>query len=221
MTSKSTRKTKLFITIKNLAVFQLIIILFSCNQNPSKNEPNPDVYSNLLQENVKSIPEYSLEDSETVYKNLKFGDSKEKYDKVIADYFQYISDSKFRFTPAFNDDNQLYSLDISGAYRSANYLDTEIKDEVYLLYNVIKEKYGEPYNKKEFPNIIDLNSGYVKWIFMWVMNDKLITIGVGKSNYQSTFYSNMHIWNKKMLAESNTQRNKKKQSEIKRDSENF
>ncbi len=85
----------------------------------------------------------------------------------------------------FND--RLFRVDMESWTRNANYYDTEIKETVDELKNLIQEKYGEPTVNNGFPDFIELKPDRPITAYSWTVGEKRIYIDV-KEIYSGSEY---------------------------------
>lgn len=108
------------------------------------------------------------------------------YDNSINAYGHAIGNETYEVKLLFDND-ELFCVVFSKYYENANYLDTDIKDQVENFAEVIKKAYGYPTNNYGFPSILRLEAGRISWAYKWEIGNKQINIGV-EEKYSGSEY---------------------------------
>jgi hypothetical protein len=185
---------------KNIFLMPLIACVYlGCSTAESKNSESIDSTISVRSETVK-VDSAMLAQQDIAYGNIKFGTPKKDFEKLKspeARYSQTIGNSDYHFDYLFDQNKELYFLQIKSLPQDATYLDTDIKKATENLISVLEAKYGPGETLQSYPSILNLNSGYIKFMRIWEIGNKTIKVGVGAEQSSAEFYSTCWIYDNK------------------------
>lgn len=132
----------------------------------------------------------------------------------VYNYCDIIGDRCYNVSMSFDCD-KLYSVEFaSNEYRSANYIDTEIRYDIENLKEIITKTYGEPTGIVGMPSIIDINPRTPTVVYEWLIATKYIQICVKEKYSGSEFVMVAYMWDTE-LASAKKERMEKEEKEKK------
>lgn len=172
-----------------------------------------------------SLPDSVVKQQEKIaFGDLRFGMTEKEAERVGRKNIGYgvkIGNSEYYVSPLYDDHGQLYKVEISGSYRDADYLRTELQESHDNLVDVITAKYKEPTESKGYPSILSLNAGYITWSNTWHVGGKTIKVGLGEAQDRAEFYPVCWIYDESMTETYNTRQYAEKDSLKKKDASKF
>lgn len=196
----------------------------SCTNSGTYIESDTDTtvsFSQTNKDTLRTVDSAIIAQSKVVYGDLKFGATKEEYDKVMKDLFQEVGDETYSFWPFYNSDKKLYMLGIEGFTQNANYLDNRVYDQMNNLKQVISEKYGEAEAIFPYPSIFDFTPGYINWTNLWSVGTKKIKVGVMEVSSGSEYRAVCRIYDEPMYEEMEKERETKSNEKKSGDANKF
>ena len=142
------------------------------------------------------------------------------YEKLtIGDDFYIKIEAHF-----FNDSLSLVTIE--SYFQTANYIDNKLLDISKNLKDVIAAKYGTPNSiYTHLPRIYDFSPNETIWMYEWVIEEKIIRIGMREEGSGSKYQVYAEIFNKPMRERENkleTEKyNQQKKQQIKSDATKF
>lgn len=160
-------------------------------------------------------------DEKRAYKNFQFGLPYKEFKKdKTFNYYDSIGEYQYKVHPYFNNDENLYMINIESTYpRTANYYDTEVKDQHRNLVTVISEKYGSADQITAYPSFLDMHPGRIQFNNTWNLGDKIIRIGVAED--ENTYYAVCWIYSERMKKQYDESREKEKAGKRAEDKDKF
>lgn len=137
-----------------------------------------DIKFGMLEKEVKSKIKKFINDSKKL--EYDYGSFK-SYDYLIGNYkFSEYGISDYYY------ENELYRFDINGDLIEWKYFETELREQVKHIYDIIETKYGEPGLSYEIPASYEMSEDYSYLIYQWNVGKKEIAIRVEDSgnNYR-------------------------------------
>lgn len=190
---------------------------YSCS-NEGSSQKQDDISQDSAK--LKNDTTY-LSTSKIVYGNAKFGIDEKEYNKVVKNYINKIGDYEYTFYPTFNDEGQLYLLDIKTASQTASYIDNKLEYQMINLFEVIKNKYQSPTIDYGEINFFSFKPGMIIYRYGWDIHSKRIRIGKGEDSYTGKYYTIMQIYDDNMMREVDKKIEAKSRNEKIDDSEKF
>lgn len=126
---------------KKFSFILLLLSLGACTNNNTENSFSLDEVADSTTMDIP-IKEYSNEEVQKVYGEIKFGISENEYNALINNNFQEIGGFEFEFTPRFNEHGGLYSLSIRGIEQQ---LEGNTKSKGYLI-KLMEYRYGSAHS---------------------------------------------------------------------------
>jgi len=168
-------------------IFIYIGLLLSCsNKQKEKYESVAEKGPDTLYQSTSNI----------VYKDVKFGISKNEYEKSVPTYLNQIGNTKYMLDPVFNDNDSLVCLSFTSIDKTANFVDTEVKDDMNNLKRVIESKYSLPQINFGEINFLDFKPNNIQWKYGWKLYTKMVLIGMIESRNGKTYSAVMWIYDK-------------------------
>ena len=163
-------KKKLFIS------FLLLVIVLSLSLNILAEDDSLKAYRDIKFKDSESTVREKWNDDEKITSNM--GYPHVSFNHVGYDlYFDFYED-------------QLYSITFYGPEHTADYFDTDLKNQRNQLVRMISNKYDSPDMEKEL-NFFDVENGYITYTHKWNIDDKRIIIGTGGTDYK--YYNTLII----------------------------
>jgi len=148
-------------------------VLLSCKSGTSKSNQSEVVPDDSTEVEKKSIPKDPKED--VVYGEVKFGISREEYNRIVTRSTQQVGFYQYAFEPGFNQLNQLYQLSISGDK-------VEIWDSAMIKMGNLENKIFQYYPHCDYFNqtftYMNLRPGFLLKSRKWVIGKKEIITGI-------------------------------------------
>jgi hypothetical protein len=181
-----------------------IAAIIGCSSSTNYTATSQDsiMYSDttLSLQNTSDVPDSIARQQEKIaFGDIQFGMTKKQVEKLIrSSYQEKIGEYEYWFTPMYDHNGKLYKIEFKSSDRDANYIDTYVKSSLDNLYETIKSKYGDGTYVQSFPNVLEFQSGYVRYTNRWNIGDKEIVVGAGEVSSGSEFYSFCWIFSKSM-----------------------
>lgn len=188
--------------MKQISVFIAIAcLLCSCNYNKKKELAEKRKADSLIQvqklEREKFLADSlasaaRLDQAMTAFGGMKFGMTRDTIQAIMK---RTLSNGKsktlgayeYSFVPSYNDDGQLYMLQLQSASESSLQLESSVKAKVDNLKQIILKKYGEPKESKGFPDDFAFVENNLVWTNVWQFDTKTIKIGVSAETEGSRY----------------------------------
>lgn len=128
---------------------------------------------------VNSLPDSTIAREEKIaFNSVSFGANSNDCRQKINEYgFTEIGTDRYLIRPFYFKD-ELYKIEIESLGYSATYLDLKIPQLVENLKSTISAKYPNVKTMGGFPSILNLNAGYITWMYNWTVGKKEIKLGV-------------------------------------------
>lgn len=190
------------------------------------------VYTSVLSGNLKwptlstsKNDPFVEEQAKIAFGSIRLGMSKKSFDSLPYEErsnVQTIADLEYFLNPYFDNNDKLYMVVIESGKRNATLIDTELKKKALNLGNVISKKYYA-YEKylSEYPSILDVKSGTVKFYEKWEIGDKRINLGLSEMGNESLYYIYCEIYSDSLLRNYKTLKETSKQSKQEADASKF
>lgn len=193
-------------------ILPAMLLMASC-QGHQKQINSPEqvdtITTQSLQPNEKNGPETADDLSMLAYGGAKFGMSP---DEVLqTDGFsggtksgenvrppsskRRVGNYDYDIVASFHE-NKLYLVSFSSAWQTAAFIEFDMLTVLNNLKDVITIRYGEPTHKYKMPNVMDFEPGVRRWVYLWEIEDKVISVGMRESNEGANYQAIMWIYNK-------------------------
>ena len=149
--------------------------LFNLDSNTDKNTNKSD-----KDDSLSMLKKYGPS-LQVAYGKTNFGMSKKEYHQVMPMEKTKISGTTYFLNPLFmSKENKLYGIELFTSAKTADYIDSDLQDEMDALTKVISSKYGDPETDSGKPDFLDFKPGYIQWVRQWKRANKLIFIGMSE-----------------------------------------
>lgn len=181
----------------------MLVTVFSCKDKTT--QPSDLINEAANTAAAKQDKKYDSIDQKKVFGSMVFGMTRKQVAKIKDyNYMDSIGAYQYYFHDYYTKNDSLYFLEIESASRSANYFDTETKDQyVTLRYEIVK-KYGEPHIDKGHPDFLSMRPKRIQFTNTWNIGDKIIKVGIGENENQ--YYACCWIYSESMKEKQDSQR---------------
>ncbi len=170
----------------------VLLILVSCNSNQKKQQlekRKADSIQQVMQLEREKFLADSLakaarvDQALTAFGSIKFGMSRDTVQAIMKKTLnqgtnKVLGAYEYSFSPSFNDEGQLYMLQIQTGSESSFQLESLVRAKVENLKQIITTKYGEPIKSFGYPDDFAFVEANLQWINIWEFDTKTIKIGV-------------------------------------------
>jgi len=154
------------------------------------------------------------------YGNLRFGmKSKQVVFNKTYNYIEDIGRWKYMLSPTFDHLDSLYLLQIESYSSTANYYDTDVRDQYLTLRYTIAEKFGQPDVGNAYPSFLSMEPKRIQFPSVWTLGDKIIKVGVGETEHR--YYACCWIYSDKMKTRVDDYESQESNKKISTDKEKF
>jgi len=192
------------VKLQPVPLFFTVVLAYACNDDRqvSATPPNP-----VTPIEASALKDYTIsdsaiqEDSRIVYGALRFGMTKDEVNALPeedVEPVQFIGGREYTFVPSFSKSGMLYRLVINGKLRNGKYFDTEIKQDLLGLTEMISMVYGEPQILSSYPLLKNMKQNSPIWGYKWTADRKVILIGIGQADKKS-YHAVCWIYDDNML----------------------
>lgn len=177
---------------KNILIMFFFATIFSCT-NQDKYEPKKNAKTDKIKQPSSNVRTINPEREITVVGDIKFSDSKVIVDEklkhmeniTISNSYGYNSYSYSLGSFSYDlmseyDDDKLYRVKFYSRWKSAYYYDSTIKLYWQNLVDIISVQYGSKYGS--YPQLSEIEEGYLSVSHEWNYGNKKIQIGTMKSD---------------------------------------
>lgn len=186
----------------------LLFVVVSCNFNQKKELAEKRKADSILHvqqlEREKFLAD-SLAKAErinqamTAFGQLKFGMSRDTVQAIMKRTLNQgrgktLGAYEYSFTPTFNDEGQLYMLQLQTASESSLQLESSVRAKVDNLKQIITAKYGEPTENKGYPDDFAFVENNLVWTTAWKFDTKTIKVGVAAETEGSRYKAVCRIY---------------------------
>lgn len=210
-----------------LLILAMIIISTACDeikQASEKPKQKIDTVGNAKKIADSLKREAKKEQAQYAYDNIKFGTTKEEYNKIEKekklDKGITINGVNYDFYAKFNQEDSLYMVIITSEYLMSNYFDNKLREMVENLNDAIKEKYGEPYCY-DLPKLYEMKPNMVRWMYEYEIDKKFIKIGISENSEGYEYNVYCEIYDREMKIRKLTKDFIKKNKNIKNEATKF
>ena len=225
--------------MKKLIFIFILVIFYSCVGNktltPSQLHKQDSIRL-ASQKRISDAIRKRKESSKVAFGEAKFGMSVREVRKTEAfkggysgeDYVwapiekQKIGEYNYDKIAAYFYNDSLAGVTIESIPETADYIDNSLLDKAVNLSNVITKKYGVPntiYSNR--PKIFDFSPNIVTWMYEWVIEGKIIRIGMKEIPSGSRYQVYADIFNTPMRVRRNNIITKKNEQEKSNDASKF
>ncbi len=182
-------------------ILSISAFLFSCNSNKQKLLSEKKLADSIQRAQMAEREKYladslavaaRLDQAMTAFGQLKFGMKRDTVLAIMKKNFESGSSKTlgaytYSFVPQFNDEGQLYKLQLETASESSLQLESTVRAKVDNLKQIIGTKYGEPQKSYEYPDDFAFVETQVQWTNLWQFDTKTIKIGVAAETEGSRY----------------------------------
>lgn len=185
------------------AILSISVFIFSCNSNKQKLLAEKKMADSIQRVQMLEREKYladslaaaaRMEQAMTAFGELKFGMKRDTVVAIMKKSFgpgnsKTLGAYNYSFSPQFNDEGQLYKLQLETGSESSLQLESTVRAKVDNLKQIIGTKYGEPQKSFGYPDDFAFVETQVQWTNVWQFDTKTIKIGVaaetGGSRYKA------------------------------------
>ncbi|WP_433863222.1 hypothetical protein [Sphingobacterium thalpophilum] len=204
--------------MKRIILAMSITALFACGGSTNKTDDSKSV-TPIFADTTET--KYDPAAAKVVYDKVNFGITKKEYEKLMPNTFNKIGDYEYTFYPEYDENGKLYLLQISTPSVNAGEIETRLTDYKNNLYKVISQKYQAPSKDHGNINFFDFKPGYIQWQYEWNIHTKTIVIGMGENSSQSTYTTQMWIYDKPTFDRIRKQREEQSNKNTSSDADKF
>lgn len=178
-----------------------LIIAFSCTSNKKKLLDEKRIADSIqkvkMLEHEKFVADSlekaaRLNQATTAFGALKFGMSRDTVQVVMQKMLdqgrnKMLGAYNYSFNPRFNDEGQLYMLELQTASESSLQLESSVRSKVDNLKKIISTKYGNPMKSFGYPDDFAFVETQIQWTDVWEFDTKTIKIGVAAETEGSRY----------------------------------
>ncbi|EHQ28381.1 hypothetical protein [Mucilaginibacter paludis] len=188
---------------KLVNILAVALVLAGCSQSSTRSGKSADA-PQLNQEQLDSVARYNKYKStlNVVFGKVTFGISPQEFKKLVGDKPVVVGNSSYSADPSFTTKtNELYMVDLESDLKTANYIETELNDDMDNITSVITAKYGPPTRDDGKIQFFNFKPGYYQFVRYWDLYTKTIAIGMEEAYTGSEYRVVCQIYNKKMKQE--------------------
>lgn len=178
-------------------------ILSGCSESATQSGKASDA-PQLTQSQLDSVARYNKYKStlNVAFGKVTFGISPKEYSKLITSNTVVVGNSSYNIDAYFTTKtNVLYMVNLESDLKTANYVDTELNDDMDNITSVISAKYGPPTKDEGKIQFFSFKPGYYQFVRYWDLYTKTIAIGMEEAYTGSEYRVVCQISNKKMKEE--------------------
>ncbi|KAA0988834.1 hypothetical protein FXO21_00965 [Dyadobacter sp. UC 10] len=158
-------------------------------------------------ETLKSPPvaEHKSDSSEEVRKSkialpgINFGISLKEYQAANKYILQGFGANTYFVKPLFNNQSQLFKIELAGISRNASYSDTKLWEDHKNLISFLEADNGTPKTLSSAPKLSEIKPGGIEWTHSWSNFSKRIKVGIAQGTTGETYEVIGWIYDQSML----------------------
>ncbi|WP_439558307.1 hypothetical protein [Dyadobacter sp.] len=181
-------------------VFLLMIIgLLHCKAKNDEQTSATKILNNNSVVSNKQDSSQELKNSLTALPGVDFGISLKDYQATNKYMMQGLGSNTYFVKPFFNDESELFKIELSGISRNASYSDVKLWEDHTNLVKFFERDNGAPKILAANPRLKEFKSGEIKWTHSWSSYSKRIKVGIAEGAAGETYEVVGWIYDKAML----------------------
>lgn len=180
-------------------------ILSGCSESTTQSAKVADA-PELSQSQLDSVARYNKYKStlNVVFGKVTFGISPKEFSRLTPSNPVAVGNSSYNIEAFFTTKtNLLYMVELKSDLKTANYIDTELNEDMDNIISVISAKYGPPTQDDGKIQFFNFKPGYYQFVKQWDLYTKTIAIGMEEAYTGSEYRVVCQICNKQMKEDEN------------------
>ncbi|WP_031529587.1 hypothetical protein [Dyadobacter crusticola] len=142
---------------------------------------------------------HALQKSKVALPGVNFGISLKEYQSANKYMLQGFGSNTYFVKPFFDNESELFKIELSGLSRNASYSDTKLWEDHTNLVKFFEADNGAPKILAVAPKLTEIKPGEVKWTHSWSISSKRIKVGIAEGTTGETYEVKGWVYDKSML----------------------